>query len=150
MPQITTNKKALHDYQILEKLEAGLVLTGAEVKAIKNGQINLKGSYITIDQKSQAWLINVHVSPYKPARGSQTHYEPTQSRKLLLKKKEIDYLRGKSQEHGLTILPISVYTKGGLVKVEIGIAKGKKQFDKRRIIKKREVDREIRRHLKKF
>ena len=111
MPTITINKKALADYQILEKFEAGIILTGAEVKAVKKGQINLKGSYAAVDHKNQIALINAHISAYRPAAGSQTNYEPTKDRKLLLKKKEIDYLRGKSQEHGLTILPISVYTK---------------------------------------
>jgi len=148
MPTLATNKKALHDYQVLEKLEAGIVLTGPEVKSVKAGQINLKGSYISIDSKSQAWLVDVHVSPYRPATSVQTDYQPNQRRKLLLKKKEIDYLRGKSKEKGLTILPISVYTKGSLIKLEIAIVKGKKQHDKRETIKKREVDREIRRKLR--
>lgn len=148
MPKITTNKKALHDYQVLEKLEAGIVLSGPEVKSVKAGQINLKGSYISIDNNSEVWLVNTHIPPYKPAAASQTNYQPTRRRKLLLQKKEIDYLRGKSKEKGLTILPISVYTKGSLIKLEIGLVRGKKQYDKRVTIKKREIDREIRRKLK--
>ena len=148
MPTLTTNKKALHDYQVLEKIEAGIVLSGPEVKSIKAGQINLKGSYISIDHKSQASLVGAHVAGYKPAAANQTDYQPNQNRRLLLKKKDIDYLRGKSQERGLTILPISVYTKGSLIKLELGIVRGKKQYDKRQIIKKREMDREIRRKLK--
>jgi SsrA-binding protein len=148
MPNLTTNKQALHDYQVLEKIEAGIVLSGPEVKSIKAGQINLKGSYISIDSKSQVWLIGAHIASYKPAASVQANYDPSQNRKLLLRKKEIDYLRGKSKEKGLTILPISVYTKGSLIKLEIGIAKGKKQYDKRETIKKRSIDREIRRRLK--
>ena len=150
MPIIATNKKALHDYQILEKFEAGIVLSGPEVKSVKAGQINLKGSYISIDSKSQAWLVDAHIASYKPAASIQTNYQPSQRRKLLLRKKEIDYLRGKNKEKGLTILAISGYTKGSLIKLEIAVAKGKKQYDKRETIKKREIDREIRRKLKRW
>jgi len=148
MPTLTTNKKALADYQVLEKFEAGLVLSGPEVKSVKNSQINLKGSYITIDNKSQVWLIGGHISAYKPAKSSQNSYQADQNRKLLLNKKEIDYLRGKEKEKGLTIIPISVYTKGSLIKLEIGLAKGKKKYDKRESIKKRDVDRQIKRILR--
>src|SRR3989338_9163672 len=148
MPSLATNKKALFDYQVLEKFEAGIVLTGPEGKAAKAGQINLKGSYAAIDGQSQVWLLGAHISPYKPAAARQIDYQPTKSRKLLLKKSEINYLREKAREKGLTIMPISVYTKGSLVKVEIGLVKGKKQFDKRESIKKRELDREIRRRVK--
>ncbi len=148
MSNITINKKGLHEYQVLEKFEAGIVLSGPEVKSVKTGRLNLKRSYVTIDHKNEVWLINAHISAYQSAGAAQTGYQPTQSRKLLLNKKQIDYLRGKSQERGLTIMPISVYTKGSLIKVEIGLVKGKKQFDKRQIIKKREVDREIRRRLR--
>ena len=150
MPTITTNKKALHDYQILEKLEAGICLSGPEVKSVKAGQINLKGGYISTDNNSEAWLVDTHISSYKPAASVQANYQPNQRRKLLLRKKEIDYLQGKSKEKGLTILPISVYTKGSLIKLEIAVAKGKKQYDKRETIKKREIDREIRRKLKRW
>lgn len=148
MATLAKNKKALADYKIIEEIEGGIALSGPEVKSIKNGQINLKGSYITIDPKSEVWLINTHISPYKPANKVQTGYNPTQKRKILLKKKEIDYLRGKEKERGLTILPISVYTKGSLIKVKVAIVVGKKQFDKRQTIKKRELDRQIRRALR--
>lgn len=148
MPNIATNKKALADHTVIEKLEAGIVLSGPEVKSVKAGQINLKGSYISIDAKSQVWLIGAHIGLYKPAKSVQTDYNPVQNRKLLLNKKEIDYLRGKEKEKGLTILPISVYTKGSLIKVGIGLVKGKKQFDKRETVKKRDVDRKIRRRLR--
>ena len=148
MPNLTTNKQGLYDYQVLEKIEAGIVLSGPEVKSAKAGQINLKGSYITIDAKNIVWLKSTHISKYKPAASAQINYNPDQDRKLLIKKKEIDYLRGKSKEKGLTIMPISVYTKGSLIKLEIAVAKGKKKFDKRQSIKKRDLDREIRRKLK--
>ncbi|MFA6322720.1 MAG: SsrA-binding protein SmpB [Candidatus Buchananbacteria bacterium] len=148
MPNLAINKKGLFDYQVLEKFEAGMVLSGAEVKAVKAGQINLTGSYITISATGQASLIGAHISAYKPAASAQKAYQPTQSRHLLLRKKEISYLIGKSREKGLTIMPISVYTKGSLIKLEVGLVRGKKQFDKREIIKKREIDREIRRNLK--
>ncbi|MBN1778764.1 MAG: SsrA-binding protein SmpB [Candidatus Buchananbacteria bacterium] len=149
MPTLALNKKAKFDYKIQEEIEAGIVLTGPEVKSTKASQISLKGSYITIDHKSNAWLVGAHISPYKPAKNSQINYSPTHDRALLLTKKEIDYLRGKEKEKGLTILPLSVYTKGGLIKVKIALAVGKKKFDKRESIKKRDLDRQIRRTLNK-
>lgn len=148
VPTLATNKKGLHDYQVIEKMETGIVLSGPEVKSVKAGQINLLGSYISIDSKSQAWLVDAHISSYKQATSSQQNYSPTQKRKLLLHKREIDYLRGKSKEKGLTIMPISVYTKGSLIKLELGLAKGKRKKDKREIIKKRDIDRDIRRRLR--
>lgn len=148
MGTITLNKQGLYDHKVIEELEAGIVLSGPEVKSIKAGQINLKGSYISIGQKNEVLLIGAHVSAYKPASAQQTDYSPTRSRKLIIKKKEIDYLRGKEKEKGLTILPISVYTKGSLVKIKIGLVKGKKQKDKREIIKKRDSDREIKRMMR--
>jgi len=149
MPTLATNKRVPHDYSILEKLEVGIVLTGPEVKAVKNGQINLIGSHISIDRHSEAWLIGAHISPYRPASSVQTDYDATRSRKLLLGKIEIDFLLGKEKERGLTILPLSVYTKGSLIKVGIGICRGKRQFDKRESIKRRDVDRQIQRTLRK-
>lgn len=148
MPTLATNKKALHDYLVLEKIEAGIQLSGAEVKSVKGGSVNLKGSYVTIDGGGQAWLIGAHISAYRAAGADQKGYDPTHSRRLLLHKKEIGYLIGKSHERGLTILPISVYTKGSLIKLELAVARGKKQYDKRETIKKRETDRTIRRMLK--
>lgn len=146
MPTLTTNKKALFNYQILEKFEAGIILTGAEVKSAKAGQINLKGSYITT-RNNELWLTNAHISPYKMA-STQRDYNPTQSRKLLLTRKEISALIGKLSAKGLTILPLSVYTKGSLVKVKIGVCRGKKQHDKREIIRKRESDRRLQRLMR--
>ncbi len=146
MPTYSTNKKVKFDYEILDEIEAGLVLTGQEVKSIRTGHISLKGSFVTI-KGDEAWLTNVHIPKYKFA-GNVKDYDPEQSRKLLLKKKEIDYLRGKSMERGLTIVPLSVYTRGRHVKVKIGIGKGKKKHDKRASIKKRELKRETDRMIK--
>jgi len=147
MPHISKNKLAYFDYKILETLEAGLVLTGPEVKSVKKGQINLKGSYVTI-RNNEAWLINCHISPYKMAQREQRNYDPTQPRKLLLKRKEIDRLVGQAKTPGLTILPLNVYTKNRLIKLEIGVGKGKKKFDKRDLIKKREIAKKIQRVLR--
>ena len=145
------NKRARYDYEILDKFEAGLVLKGVEVKSIKQGNISLKGAYVTLKKTKkelpEAWLINAHISKYPPA-GKQSYYDPERSRKLLLKKKEINYFIGKKQEQGLTIIPLSVYTKKGRIKLEIGLGKGKKKHDKRETIKKRDTERKIRRALK--
>jgi SsrA-binding protein len=145
MKLLTKNKKAYFNYQILETFEAGIVLEGQEVKSVKQDQINLKGAYVTI-ANHQAYLLNAHIAPYKFANLSD--YDPRRTRKLLLHKKEIDYLIGKSKEKGITILPLKVYLKKGFVKLEIGIARGKKKYDKREAIKKREAQREIQRVLK--
>lgn len=148
MTQIITNKQGLHHYEILEKYEAGIVLTGPEVKSLKSSRVNFRGSYITIDENNEAWLMNCHIAPYPPASGSQKNYDPLRRRKLLLSKKEIITLKTKVRQPGLTIIPISVYTKGSLVKIEIGLGRGKKQWDKREKIRRREQDREIRRRMK--
>ena len=149
MKTIIKNKEGLFSYEILETWRAGLVLTGPEVKAVKAGQISLKGSFIQFDVKQELWLINAYIAPYKPASGVQNGYDPYQRRKLLLNKREIDSIIGKKSQKGLTIIPISVYTNRRLIKVEIGLAKGKTKIDKRESIRKREVQREIRRTLKK-
>jgi len=146
MPTYAKNKKARFDYEILETLEAGLVLTGQEVKSIRDGQAKLTGAFVTF-HKGEPVLTNAHISKYKHA-GPLDSYEPTHSRKLLLNKKEIDYLRGKSEEKGLTIVPLSLYTRGSHIKVEIGIGRGKKKYDKRRVIKERESKREDIRQIK--
>ncbi len=143
MPVYGENKKARFDYDILEKIEAGLVLTGQEVKSVRGGHVSLKGGFVTFHD-SDAYLINVHIPKYSFA-GALPGYNPERSRKLLLKKKEINYLRGKAQEQGLTIVPLSVYDSASHVKMQIGIGKGKKKWDKRESIKKREVKREIQR-----
>lgn len=141
MPDIAENKKAFFDYEILEKCEAGLALTGQEVKSAKMGQVALKGSYVTF-HNGKAFVLNMHIAKYKPA-GPLPDYDPTHTRELLLHKKEIAYLQGKSMEKGLTIVPLRVYTKQRLLKIEVAVAKGKKTFDKRETIKKRELKREL-------
>lgn len=138
---LAENKKALFDYEILEKIEAGLVLTGQETKSVKMGQINLKGSYVTF-HKGKALILNMHINKYKPA-GPLPDYDPTRSRELLLHKKQMAYLQGKSMEKGLTIIPLRVYTNGRLIKIEIGVGRGRKTYDKREVIKKRDVAKEI-------
>ncbi len=147
MPILAHNKRATFDYQIEEEFEAGLKLSGAEVKAAKLGHISLQGSFVTI-RHNEAWLRKMHISPYQKASGQQVGYEPEHDRKLLLKKKEIAHLTGKIHEKGLTVIPISVYTTRRLIKVKIALVKPTKKFDKRQIIKKRDLDREIARHLK--
>ncbi len=138
---ITKNKKAYHDYHVLETFEAGIVLKGTEVKSVKQGRINLKDSYAKI-KDGEAFLINAHISPYK--HGNVYNHDPTRTRKLLLHRKEIDKLFGKIKEKGLTLVPLKVYIKNGLVKVELGLCKGKKEYDKREDIKRRDLERELR------
>lgn len=138
---LAENKKAFFEYDILEKLEAGLVLTGQEVKSAKIGQVNLKGSYITFHD-NKAYVLNMHINKYKAA-GPLPDYDPTHSRELLLHKKQIAYLQGKSSEKGLTIMPLSMYTKGRLIKLEIAIGRGKKLYDKRESLKKKDLKREL-------
>ncbi|MBP6859062.1 MAG: SsrA-binding protein SmpB [Candidatus Magasanikbacteria bacterium] len=138
---LAENKKAFFEYDILEKFEAGLVLTGQEVKSAKIGQVNLKGSYITF-YGHKAYVLNMHINKYKAA-GPLPDYDPTHSRELLLHKKQIAYLHGKSSEKGLTIMPLSMYTKGRLIKLEIAIGRGKKLYDKRESLKKKDLKREL-------
>lgn len=145
MKILAENKKAYYDYEILEKFEAGLVLTGSEVKSIKTGHIGLKGSYVVL--KEEVYLIGATIPPYQPKNASPD-YDPERSRKLLLNKSEIKYLIGKTKERGLTLIPLKVYTKYAKIKLEFGIAKGRKKPDKRELIKKREADRIIERELK--
>jgi SsrA-binding protein len=138
---ITTNKLAYHDYHVLDTFEAGLVLAGPEVKAVKAGGINLKGSYISINSDREAVLVKAHISAYSPAHLVQRDYDPYRERKLLLNKKELKALFGKSKESGITIVPLKIYLSHGLVKLEIGVARGKKKHDKRDDIKKRDFNR---------
>lgn len=145
MPILATNKRAAFDYEILATWEAGLMLTGGEVKAVREGQISLKGAYVTLNQ-SELWLINAHISPYKKA-GPNSSYDPTRRRKLLLKKFEIKRLVGQKQQSGLTIIPLKVYTKNHRIKLEIGLGRGRKKFDKRELIKKRDMAREMKREI---
>jgi len=147
MPVLAKNKKAYFDYEILEKYDAGIVLTGQEVKSIKNGRISIKGSYVRI-RNGEAFLVGAVVPPYQPANAPRD-YNPQRERKLLLKKNQLNYLIGKTSTKGLTLLPLKVYTKNGLIKIQIGLGKGKKKADKREKIRKREAERRIRREIKK-
>lgn len=146
MKTLSINKKVLFNYDILEKFEAGIVLTGQEVKSIRFGRINLMSSYVII-RNNEAYLINATVPPYQPKNMPQ-EYDPARARKLLLKKSEIKYLLGKSEQKGLTLVPLRVYTKKGKIKLEFGIGRGRKKADKKELIKKRETDKEIQRELK--
>lgn len=144
MSIIIQNKKAYFDYQILETYEAGIELKGFEVKAIKSGRINLAGSYVVI-RNNQAWLLNADIAPYQP-KNMPADYDSKRTRRLLLNKSEIKNLIGRTQEKGLTLMPLKVYTKGKQqrIKIEIGLAKSRKRYDKRELIKKREVGKEMR------
>ena len=148
MKPLAQNKKAYFDYEILEKFEAGIVLIGQEVKAIKTGHISLKGAYVVI-KDNELFLIGANIPPYQP-KNAPTDYLPERSRKLLLRKAEIKHLIGKSRQKGLTLIPLKVYTKRGNIKLEFGIARGKKKYDKRETIKKRDFDREKARTLKDY
>ncbi|MDP3795244.1 MAG: SsrA-binding protein SmpB [bacterium] len=142
MPAITANKRALFDYEILERYEAGMVLSGQEVKSVKTGHVNLRGAFVVI-KDGEAWLLNAHIPPYQVLNAPEA-YTPTASRKLLLKRREIEYLRGKISQKGLTIVPLKVYTSHGVIKIEIGLARHRKKADKRELLKKRDAEREIR------
>ena len=146
MPLLAQNKKANFDYQILETYEAGLVLFGHEVKAVRAGQVSLKGSFISVRTKSghtELYLLGCQISPYKSA-GPLPDYNQTRERKLLLKKSEISHLLGKKQAEGLTLIPLKLYTNHSFLKLEFAVAKGKKKYDKRETIKKRDVERQLR------
>lgn len=143
---IATNKKAFYEYEILEKYEAGLVLFGHEVKAIKTGHINLQGSYVVL-KNEELFLLNAHIPPYQP-KNTPADYDPYRSRKLLMRREEIKNLIGKIQQKGLTLMPINVYIKRGKIKLEFGLARGKKKADKRETIKKRDDKRRIEKALK--
>jgi SsrA-binding protein len=142
---IAENRKAFHDYHILETYEAGMALLGTEVKSIREGRVNLRDSFARID-KGEVWLHNVNISAYSH-RGYADH-EPLRQRKLLLRRDEIRKLIGKTAEKGMTLVPLRLYFKGGRVKAAIGLAKGKKDYDKRETIKRRETDRETRAAVK--
>jgi len=146
MKVLAENKKAYFNYEILEKFEAGISLIGQEVKSIKTKGVNLAGSYVVVRNEEVFW-IGAQVPPYQP-KNAPPDYQPERSRKLLLRKSEIKHLIGKSQQKGLTLIPLKVYNKNGKIKFEFGIAKGKKEYNKKELIKKREIEREIERELK--
>lgn len=142
---IADNRKAGFDYHILETFEAGVALVGTEVKAMREGRVNLRDSYVKIEL-GEAYLLNVHVGQY--SHGGYASHDPIRQRKLLLKREELNKLLGKTTEKGLTVVPLRLYFKGPRVKVAIALAKGKKSFDKRETMKRREAERETRAAIK--
>lgn len=145
MKIITQNRKAFHDYSIEETIEAGILLQGTEVKSLRDGKANLKDSYVIV-KDGEVFLLNCHISPY--SHGNIMNHDPLRTRKLLLHKKEITKLQGKAAQKGYSLIPLKLYFKNSHVKVEVGLARGKKQYEKRETIKKREADREIERAMK--
>jgi SsrA-binding protein len=145
MPDIATNRQARHRYHFLETWEAGLVLTGTEVKSLREGKAQIKDGYASV-RDSEVWLHNVHIPPYGPA--SRENHEPERSRKLLMHRREIERLIGKTREKGLTLVPTRLYFRDGRAKVEIALAKGKDVGDKRQSIKEREMKREMERAIR--
>ena len=142
---IATNRKAYHDYHVGDGVEAGIVLTGTEIKSIRAGRVNLRDAYIR-PEGGELWLLNAHIARYQA--GGHSSHEPTRPRKLLLHRKQIDSLISKVQEKGLTLVPLKLYTKERLAKVELALAKGKKLYDKRESISRRDTEREISRVIK--
>lgn len=145
-PLLAKNKKAYHDYEVLDTLEAGIQLTGPEVKSCREHQVNLKGSFVSIN-KGEAFAEAIHVSPYKHARIEDQ--KETRRRLLLLHKKEIDKLENPLNEKGMAVIPLDLYLKGSLIKLKIGICRGRKLYDKRAVLKKKAVDREVARAVSK-
>jgi SsrA-binding protein len=143
--QFANNLKAFHDYEILETVEAGLVLTGTEVKSVRESRISVREAYVRIE-RGEVWLIGAHIAPY--AQGNRYNHEPVRPRKLLLHRGQIGHLIGKVQEGGMTMVPLRVYDRRGHVKVEVGLARGKKLWDKRQSLAKREATREMDRAVK--
>ena len=137
---VATNRRARHEYEILETLEAGLVLRGTEVKSLRTGQVNFKDSYATV-RDAEVWLVGCHISPY--SHGTDANHDPERDRKLLLHGREIARLAGKVAEKGLTVVPLKLYFKQGRAKLEIGLARGKKLHDKRAALRERETRREM-------
>lgn len=142
---VARNRKAHHEYHVEDTYEAGIVLTGTEIKSIRQGRVNLKDSYALID-KGEIYLLNMHISPFE--QGNRFNPDPTRTRKLLLHKEQISKLIGLTQQKGLTLVPLDLHLRNGFAKVQLALAKGKKLHDKRQAIAKRDADREIRRELK--
>ena len=142
---IATNRKARHQYQFYDTYEAGLVLRGSEIKSIRAGRVSLQEGFV-IFEGGEAWLVNVHIAPYDPA--SRQNHDPRRRRKLLLHRREIDRLASRVQEKGFTVVPTKLYLKDGRAKVEIALVRGKKQYDKRQTLAKRDSKRRIERAIK--
>jgi len=142
---LASNRKAYHEYHIEETVEAGIALTGTEAKSARAGRINLADAHARVE-RGEVWLYNMHIAPYE--HGNRWNHEPTRRRKLLLHRREIDYLAGRVRQRGYTLIPLRVYLKGPWIKVELGVARGKKQYDKRRDMAEREARRRIQRALR--
>ena len=143
--EILANRQAFHEYHILDRFEAGAVLVGTEVKSIMAGRIQLKDSYVTV-KDGEVWLLNAHISPY--SHGNKQNHEPLRSRKLLLHRREIEKLTKETTQKGMTLVVTSIYWKNGRIKFEIGVAKGKKLYDKRETLKNRDIERETQAQMK--
>ncbi len=142
---VASNRKALHDYFVEDKFEAGIALTGTEIKSVRAGRVNLRDGFVPI-KNGEAWLVNVHISPYD--FGNRENHEPKRERRLLLHRREINKLLTKVSERGWTIVPLSMYLKNGIAKVEVALVRGKRLYDKRDAIAERDMDREMERELR--
>jgi len=142
---ISVNRQAFHNYAIIEKFEAGMVLTGTEIKSARDGRVNLKDAYGLV-KAGEVWLLNCHISPY--SHGNYANHEPLRTRKLLLKRSEINRLIGRTTEKGLTLVPLRLYLKAGRLKCELALAKGRKVHDKREVSRQKTIDKETRQVLK--
>ncbi|AEM23246.1 SsrA-binding protein [Brachyspira intermedia PWS/A] len=144
--EIVKNKKALFNYELVEKFEAGIVLLGTEVKSLRERSVNMSDSYASFKKNGELFIVNMHISPYH--FGNRNNHEPLRERKLLMKKRELKRLQGKIKEQGLTLIPVKLYFARGKVKVELALAKGKKLHDKRETLKRKTLDREMERYIK--
>ena len=144
MKDIAVNRQAFHNYEIIEKFEAGLVLTGTEIKSARDGRVNLKDSYGLV-KASEVWLLNCHISPY--SHGNYANHDPLRTRKVLLKRSEINRLIGRTTERGLTLVPLRMYLKDGRLKCELALAKGRKVHDKREVSRQKTIDKEAKQAL---
>ena len=144
MKDVAVNRQAFHNYDILEKFEAGLVLTGTEIKSARDGKVNLKDAYGLV-KTGEIWLLNCHISPY--SHGNYANHEPLRTRKLLLKRSEINRLIGRTTERGLTLVPLRMYLKNGRLKCELALAKGRKVHDKRDVARQKTIDKETKQAL---
>lgn len=142
---IAVNRKAFHDYDVLERVEAGMVLTGSEIKSVRGGRVNLGDAYARV-MNGELWLVGAHIAQYEKA--SHYNHEPTRSRKLLLRKEQLLKLNQTAQQKGLTLIPLRLYIRHHVAKVELGLCKGRREYDKRRIIAERTTEREIQRSLR--
>ncbi len=142
---VATNRKAYHDYEVVETLEAGIALTGTEIKSVRAGQVNLRDGFALI-RNGEVWLQNVYIAPYR--LGNRANHDPRRERKLLLHRREINRLQGKIQERGWTLVPLKMYLKNNRAKIELGLVRGKRKYDKRRAIAQRDAQREVERALK--